>query len=125
MLIMKEHSAHGGDILSELLVSVGASEFKMAVDIARHHHEKIDGSGYPDGISGDSIPLSARIVALADVFDALTSPRPYKAAFTFEEAFKIIEQDSGKHFDHQIVEVIVDNLDAFKDLYNKLWITTE
>lgn len=121
MTIMKTHSYEGALILEELLVSIGAEEFEMAVDIAKYHHEKVNGMGYPSGLFGDDIPLSARIVALVDVFDALTSARPYKEAFTFEEAIRIIHQDAGSHFDEKIVSMLMNNLDAFKTLYNSLW----
>lgn len=72
---------------------------QLAAEIAEAHHEKWDGSGYPHGRSGESIPLSARIVAVADVFDALTTQRPYKPAMPFEEALRIVQQESGRHFD--------------------------
>ena len=75
----------------------------MAVDICKCHHEKWDGNGYPDRLKGKEIPLSARIVALADVFDALTSPRCYKNTVSFDEAFRIIDNESGKHFDPELV----------------------
>ena len=75
----------------------------IAAEIALCHHEKWDGSGYPYGLSQDQIPLSARIVALADVYDALTSSRVYKTAMSHAEALKIIEQGAGSHFDSQIV----------------------
>ena len=75
------------------------SLFKMGVEIACAHHEKWDGSGYPNALSGEEIPLSARIVALADVLDALLSKRPYKEPFTFEQACAVILEGRGKHFD--------------------------
>ncbi|MBI9013913.1 MAG: HD domain-containing protein [Clostridiales bacterium] len=121
MSIMKTHSLHGAGVLEELLVSIGANEFEMAVDIAKYHHEKVNGTGYPEGLTDAQIPLSARIVALVDVFDALTSERPYKKAFTFEEAIKIIKSDAGIHFDEKIVSIVMEHLDAFKTLYNSLW----
>jgi putative two-component system response regulator len=76
----------------------------MARDIARFHHEKFDGSGYPRGISGADIPLCARIVAIADVYDALTTKRVYKAAFSHEKAVEIIRDGRGIHFDPDIVD---------------------
>ena len=75
----------------------------MAAVIAKNHHEKWDGSGYPDGLSEKNIPLEARVVALADVFDALTSERPYKPAFSKEKSFEIIREETGRHFDPQVV----------------------
>lgn len=116
--IMQKHVEYGVDILgthkSELLV--------MAREIALYHHEKYDGSGYPNGISGKDIPLSARIVAIADVFDALTSERPYKKAWPVEKAMALIEAESGSHFDPELVpaffnclEQIMTIKDKFKD----------
>lgn len=123
MAIMKTHSMYGAEILDELLVSIGTSEFKMAVDIAKFHHEKVNGNGYPLGLKGSNIPLAARIVALVDVFDALTSERPYKKAFTFKEAIEIIQKDSGMHFDSIIVSRVMEHLSEFEALYKKLWAT--
>lgn len=99
--IMKKHAEIGAKIL-------GSGDYplsKMARDIALHHHEKWDGSGYPFGLTGKNIPEVARIVAVADVFDALTSSRPYKKAWEIEEAVKHIDTQKGKHFDPAIVDV--------------------
>lgn len=76
----------------------------MAKDVACHHHEKWDGTGYPDGLSGEEIPLAARIMAVADVFDALVNKRVYKEAMAEEKAFEILQGDSGSHFDPVIVQ---------------------
>ncbi|WP_432281516.1 HD-GYP domain-containing protein [Shewanella frigidimarina] len=76
----------------------------MGRDIAGAHHEKWDGSGYPNALAGESIPLSARIVALVDVYDALTSPRCYKRPFSHEEAMTLILEGKGKHFDPKLVD---------------------
>ena len=97
--IMKTHSQIGYDILSR----GNSPVFKMAAEIALYHHEKWDGSGYPQGLSGEAIPESARIVAIADVFDALTMDRPYKKAWSVEEAIAEIKKGSGKHFEPQLV----------------------
>lgn len=106
--IMKTHTQIGADILggheSELL--------EMARVIALTHHEKWDGSGYPRGLRGEEIPLEGRIVALADVFDALTSERPYKHAWEIDAAMQFIRDKSGSHFDPGIVEVFIQNLDG-------------
>lgn len=83
----------------------------MAVEIARHHHERMNGTGYPDGLAGADIPLAARIVAIADVFDALTSKRVYKDAMPSEQAWKIIESDAGTHFDPVVVAAFGRRLD--------------
>ena len=76
----------------------------IAKEIALTHHEKWNGSGYPNGLKGEEIPLEGRIVAVADVFDALTSVRPYKKAWTVEDAVTELEQNSGKHFDPVLIE---------------------
>jgi len=80
---------------------------EMARDIAASHHERFDGSGYPAGLSGESIPLAARIVALADVYDAVTSKRVYKAAMSHEIARPIILEGAGSHFDPEVVEAFI------------------
>ena len=98
--IMKEHAAVGGQIVYETMQGIEEHEYiEMAHDVAKYHHEKWDGSGYPEGRVGDAIPLCARIMAVADVFDALTSRRCYKPAMSIDEAYKIIEESSGSHFD--------------------------
>jgi len=96
---MQKHVKYGVEILgvheSDLL--------SLALEVVQYHHEKWDGSGYPNGTSGEDIPLSARIVAIADVFDALTSERPYKKAWTVEKTMALIESEAGKHFDPSLV----------------------
>ena len=105
--IMQTHVTIGGDIIgdneSELL--------QLAQEIALYHHEKWDGSGYPHKLSGTDIPLSARIVAIADVFDALTSERPYKTAWPLEKAIGLIQEEAGKHFDPTLVPIFIEKLD--------------
>ncbi|MFC0170507.1 two-component system response regulator [Pseudoduganella danionis] len=101
--IMQSHV----DIGAEILGDDDSSLLQMAASIARNHHEKWDGSGYPRGIRGEQIPLEARIVAIADVFDALTSVRPYKSAWTMEEAFALIRKDAGSHFDPVLAELFL------------------
>lgn len=97
---MRKHPGFGAEILARSTNEV----MQMAERVARSHHEKWDGSGYPDGLAGESIPLEARIVALADVFDALTSRRVYKPAFDLADSVKIISEGNGKHFDPRLVE---------------------
>ncbi|MDH5637702.1 MAG: response regulator [Nitrospinota bacterium] len=104
--IMKTHTIHGERILRE------RPFFTVARKIARSHHEKWNGSGYPDGLAGHDIPLAARIVAVADVFDSLTSTRPYKKAWSMEEALEEIIKSSGAHFDPAIVKAWVEMYDA-------------
>jgi len=100
LVVMHQHSRIGHDILK------GSSSpmIQMAAEIALTHHEKFDGSGYPDGTIGEAIPISGRIVAVADVFDALTSPRPYKEAWPLERAFDFIKTGRGSHFDPACVD---------------------
>ena len=103
--VMKTHTTAGRDIISQAIKLVPNSGYlNEARNLAAFHHEKWDGSGYPTGISGEEIPLSARIMAVADVFDALVSKRSYKEPFTYEQAMEIIREGSGKHFDPTIVE---------------------
>lgn len=100
-VLMKKHSEFGagiiGDHSSEIL--------QMSKEIALSHHEKWDGSGYPYGLAGEGIPLTGRVIAIADVFDALTSERPYKKAWTVEDAVKLIDEGAGQHFDPKLVPV--------------------
>ena len=100
---MKTHATIGGQIFSEGQSSI----MKMSHTIALTHHEKWDGSGYPKGLMGENIPLEGRIVAVADVFDALTSERPYKKAWSVEKSLALIEMESGKHFDPQVVQAFL------------------
>jgi len=112
--IMKQHSDIGAQALVEAVSASTCGNFlNMAIDIARHHHERFDGSGYPNGLAGLDIPLSARIVALADVYDALTSARVYKSAHDSDVARSIIEEEEEGHFDPAILEAFRLNYDRF------------
>lgn len=102
-VIMKSHSEIGHGILSLGKTSL----FKLAAEVALTHHEKWDGSGYPQGLQGEDIPESARIVAIVDVFDALTMKRPYKEAWTAEKALEALQNDVGTHFDKRLVELFI------------------
>ena len=93
------------DIGVEILSGSNFDLMDMAVEVAQNHHEKWDGSGYPRGLSGEDIPLVGRVVALADVFDALTTERPYKKAWSIEDTMAFIREQSGKHFDPRLVEL--------------------
>ncbi len=119
--IMKRHTLIGGDTIRSL-VEVGkvGSFLRMGMEIAYNHHEKFDGSGYPHGRAGESIPLAARILALADVYDALTSRRVYKPAMSHDEAAGIIVQGRGTHFDPHVVDAFVDLEDRFRELAEHL-----
>lgn len=112
---IKDHTKFGGDALSEADSHITKESFlTIGKEIAYYHHEYWDGNGYPKGLKGKTIPLSARIVALADVYDALTSDRSYKHAMTHEEAVEIIKSESGTHFDPDIVNVFLENQEVFK-----------
>jgi HD-GYP domain-containing protein (c-di-GMP phosphodiesterase class II) len=109
--VMKTHVSLGVAILSK------ASWLSGARDVVEFHHEKFDGSGYPQGLKGEAIPLNARIFAIVDVFDALTSKRPYKESWSMDEAVAKLEQDSGSHFDPRLVTVFAE---FAPDLYRKV-----
>lgn len=98
---MKLHPTLGKQLLSQM------PWFIDAIPVVLHHHEKYDGSGYPDGLSGDSIPLNARIFAIIDVFDALLSLRPYKKALSLDRAIEILQQKASSHFDPELVEKFI------------------
>lgn len=103
--VMKTHTTAGEELLIHAKAELGESEYlNMAVEMAAYHHEWWNGKGYPYGISGEEIPLCARIMAVADVFDALTSKRCYKSAMPLEKAYAIIREESGTHFDPAVVE---------------------
>ncbi|MDF2413179.1 HD domain-containing phosphohydrolase [Aeromonas sp. 1HA1] len=118
--IMKTHAQLGQDMLSGSDLAL----FQIGATIAGNHHEKWNGSGYPRGLKGDSIPLEGRVVALADVFDALGSDRCYKNAWPLDKVLALIEEEKGQHFDPQLVDLMLANLDKFlkireqhKDIY--------
>lgn len=109
--IMKTHVVRGTDMIERVLGDVGVEglpHVSMLRNVVRHHHEAWDGSGYPDGLAGSSIPLEARIVTVADVFDALTSERPYKKAWSFDDAYAHLQEQAGKRFDARCVRALVD-----------------
>jgi len=97
--VMKTHVEHGLDITSR------ASWLADAQDVVGGHHEKFDGAGYPDGVAGQQIPINARIFAIADVFDALTSRRPYKEPMSFDATMEILEKGRGSHFDPDLLDI--------------------
>jgi putative two-component system response regulator len=101
--IMKSHAAEGARIVHEILKGTDDDDFRViAENVAHYHHEQWDGSGYPEGLKGDEIPLEARIMAIIDVYDALVSKRAYKDKMSFEEANKIIMDGMGSHFDKRL-----------------------
>ncbi|SFD15026.1 HD-GYP domain-containing protein [Ruminococcus albus] len=118
--IMKTHTTAGKKIMEHAIETVeGDSYLKEARNMAAYHHERWDGKGYPEGLHGEVIPLSARIMAVADVFDALTSPRVYKPAFPLDKALSIIEEGNGTQFDPKCVEAFMDSLDEVKKVLRK------
>jgi putative two-component system response regulator len=118
---MQKHCALGANTLGTVLVRHPDNKFlRMGVEVARSHHEKWDGSGYPDGLKGKAIPLAARIVALADFYDALTSKRCYRPAFSDEETCRFIQEGSGTHFDPDIVDGFGGLYDAFRTIRQEL-----
>lgn len=120
---MKSHTLAGQNIITEAADMVKNSEYlNEAKNLAAYHHEKWDGSGYPYGLKGEEIPLSARIMAVADVFDALVSKRSYKPGFPVEKAFDIIKEGAGTHFDPNIAEIF---LKAEKEVRRVAWANSE
>lgn len=118
--IMKTHTTAGKKIMEDAISTVeGENYLKEARNMAAYHHERWDGKGYPEGLHGEVIPLSARIMAVADVFDALTSPRVYKEAFPLDKALSIITEEAGKQFDPKCVEVFMDALPEVKVILKK------
>ncbi|MDH5785180.1 MAG: HD domain-containing protein [Chromatiales bacterium] len=119
---MELHPLIGAEVLRRCdaqMKAVGHSMFQIGIEIAEAHHEKFDGSGYPHGLKGEDIPLTARIVAAADVFDALTSRRPYKEAWSVESALKVMADEAGKHFDPEVVAALMRAQAKIKDVYDK------
>lgn len=115
MKIMRQHATIGADILQN-----STSPYLQAgYIIAASHHEKYDGSGYPQGLAGEAIPLYGRIVAIADVFDALTSVRPYKKAWSFDEAIDFLKQNSGLHFDPVLIDLFTTDLHEIHAIHTK------
>ncbi|WP_277251839.1 HD domain-containing phosphohydrolase [Neptunomonas phycophila] len=113
---MQRHTQIGAEILGDSESGL----IQLAYTVAMTHHEKWDGTGYPNGLKGDNIPLAGRIVAVADVFDALTSKRPYKEAWPVEKALNVIKQDSGTHFDPLLVGLLEDNLEEILRIKEEL-----
>ncbi len=132
--IMKKHCEIGGNAITEAIrkssernelqtrkhAEIPITYLQVAKDIAIFHHERWDGGGYPYGMRGAEIPLAARMMALADVFDALTSERPYKQAWSFEQAQDYILEQSGKQFDPEIVMAFQEEVAEFRAVYNRL-----
>ncbi|PLY07496.1 MAG: two-component system response regulator [Arcobacter sp.] len=112
--IMKKHVNIGGEILKD----TKSPYLIEGALIALNHHEKYDGSGYPNGLKADNIPLCARIVAIADVFDALTSKRPYKNSWSIQEAIVLLMKEKNVHFDPKLIDIFIEHIDEVKEIYN-------
>ncbi|RKY98477.1 MAG: two-component system response regulator, partial [Candidatus Hydrothermota bacterium] len=113
---MQKHTIYGAQIIGETPYPL----FQYAKNIALYHHERFDGKGYPEGLKGKKIPLEARIVAIADVFDALVTSRPYKKAWSIESAIEYIAEERGHHFDPEIANIFLDNIKLVKEIYRKI-----
>ncbi|MCR5718179.1 MAG: HD domain-containing protein [Oscillospiraceae bacterium] len=118
---MKAHAAEGARIVHEILKDTDDNDFHiLAENVAHYHHERWDGSGYPEGLKGEEIPLEARIMAIADVYDALVSKRVYKESMSFEQADSIIMEGMGKHFDKQLEPYYIAARPEFESYYRSL-----
>jgi putative two-component system response regulator len=122
--LMKGHSLDGGEILRQIttLLPNEHNQLSVAIEIAECHHERFDGTGYPNKLAGENIPISARIVSVADVYDALRSPRPYKPKFTHEEAVEIIQKGDGRtepsHFDPVVLRAFAETHEQLRKAYD-------
>ena len=119
--IMKQHAPRGGEIIMETFSRLDNPEFlKTAYYVARYHHEKWNGNGYPEGLDGEKIPLCARIMAIADVFDAVSAKRCYRDAMPIDQCFQIIENGRGTDFDPDLVDVFLDAKEEIIKVYNTI-----
>jgi putative two-component system response regulator len=107
--VMKVHAAKGGEIVGQI------EELSQVADVIRHHHERLDGQGYPDGLRGEAIPLLSRIILIADSFEALTSDRSYRRGTVRERAFEELKKHGGSQFDPELVEVFISQMEALPD----------
>lgn len=118
---IKTHAANGADIIDKVIARAGEDAFLSTAKLfAEYHHEKWDGSGYPHGLKGEKIPIHGRVMALVDVYDALVSERPYKKAFSHEDAARIIMEGAGRHFDPKVAEVFYSVRDKFMEIYSEV-----
>lgn len=119
--VIKRHARLGGEAIENVEAGMNTRSFlTLGKQVAYNHHEKWDGSGYPEGLAGNDIPLSARIVALADVYDALTSKRPYKDAWSHEKTRELIISEKGKHFDPDVVDAFIANEKRFEEIRREM-----
>lgn len=120
--IMKEHSKNGAKIIEETFGKHDSPEFrKMAYEVALYHHEKWNGKGYPMGLKEDEIPLSARIMSIADVFDAVSQKRCYRDAMPLEDCFEIIQKGKGWDFDPLLVDIFLSIRPQVEQIYKKIY----
>lgn len=118
---MKRHASEGGKLIRENMSRIVDKEFvDMAFDIAAHHHEKWNGCGYPDGLKGEQIPLSARIVAVADIFDALVSKRQYKEGMSLEQALAIMEKERGESFEPILLDTFIEAKEELRRMMQEM-----
>ncbi len=116
-MVMKTHATIGQDTIRKAQTYIGDESFlNMGVDIAGYHHERWDGKGYPTGMAGEKIPLASRIVSIADVYDALTSPRVYKAAWSHEETIEYMRKGKGTQFDPTMIDALEKVEQEFKKI---------
>ena len=124
--VMKKHAENGGDIIRETFRNLGDEDFRrMAFEVARYHHEKWNGRGYPEGMKGEDIPLCARIMAVADVFDAVSEKRCYRDAMPMDKCFSIIENGKGSDFDPLIAEVFLSIREKVEEVHREFASETE
>ena len=117
---MKMHTTAGKKIIEGAMqLTADSGYLNEALNLALYHHEKWDGTGYPQGLKAEEIPLSARIMAVSDVFDALVSSRSYKEPFSFDKAMEIIKEGAGKHFDPVIANLFYENRDKVKEIFEE------
>ena len=117
--IMKTHAHKGREIIDSMLQDHGLDSFEninILRNIAEYHHEAVNGTGYPNGLKGNEIPLEARIVAVADVFDALTSKRPYKEAWSNHDSFAMLQRLAGGQLDRECVDALIANKDQVEEI---------
>lgn len=118
--IMKSHSARGGEIIKETFSEISGEDYgEMAYEVARYHHEKWNGRGYPEGLSGENIPLSARIMTVADVFDAVSEKRCYRDAMSIDKCFEIISDGIGRDFDPVIAKTFLEMRETITEIRNR------
>ena len=118
--VMKSHTTIGANTLKEIKKKFPDNKFlELGINITLYHHERWDGTGYPHGLSGEEIPLSARIMAIADAYEALRSKRVYKDAYTHEESLEIIKQGAGTFYDPEMVDILIQNQAEFKEAFEK------